>query len=133
MRMSDWSSDVCSSDLQQAVVRRCQPGFQYRMCRADAGMAGERHLVARAEDAQPVVGVGRGGGEDEGGFGQARPARDRLHGVVVETLRVVHDGKRIAGAGAVGEDVERSEEHTHELQSLMSISYAVFCLTKKTE
>src|SRR3546814_5782680 len=69
-------------------------------------MAGERHLVARAEDAQPVVGGGRGGGEDEGGFGQARPARDGLHRVVVEALRVEHDRERVAGAGAVGEDVE---------------------------
>src|SRR3546814_4087577 len=46
--------------------------------------------------------------------------------------------KRIAGAEAVGahktsmlQDLERSEEHTSELQSLMRISYAVFCLKKK--
>src|SRR3546814_996065 len=144
VRISCWSSDVCSSDL------------------------------------------------DEGGCGQARPARDGLHRVVVEALRVGHDRERVAGAGAVGEDVElevgaghgdpwgeegeraasvggrcragieervlagaasavsflppfrcdaksswlkpllqvpqgRSEEHTSELQSLMRISYAVFC------
>src|SRR3546814_7167722 len=37
----------------------------------------------------------------------------------------------IAGAGPFGRDLSRSEEHTSELQSLMRISYAVFCLTKK--
>src|SRR3546814_9463836 len=36
------------------------------------------------------------------------------------------------GIGAVGAFVVRSEEHTSELQSLMRISYAVFCLKKKT-
>src|SRR3546814_10652934 len=41
--------------------------------------------------------------------------------------------RRLPGiaAGIVGKDVDRSEEHTSELQSLMSISYAVFCLKKK--
>src|SRR3546814_2398326 len=44
-------------------------------------------------------------------------------------MRIVHDGRRFARAPA--QDV-RSEEHTSELQSLMRISYAVFCLQKKT-
>src|SRR3546814_2057287 len=38
----------------------------------------------------------------------------------------------LAMSGATGEGVERSEEHTSELQSLMRISYAVFCLKTKT-
>src|SRR3546814_3381736 len=37
-----------------------------------------------------------------------------------------------AAAGSLGDRVDRSEEHTSELQSLMRISYAVFCLKKKT-
>src|SRR3546814_1547100 len=37
-----------------------------------------------------------------------------------------------AGAGAFPDRAERSEEHTSEIQSLMRISYAVFCLNKKT-
>src|SRR3546814_4015784 len=39
-------------------------------------------------------------------------------------------GGGISGRGADGNDIERSEEHTSELQSLMRISYAVFCLKK---
>src|SRR3546814_6282193 len=37
------------------------------------------------------------------------------------------------GAGMMGAGIARSEEHTSELQSLMRISYAVFCLKKKTQ
>src|SRR3546814_5967569 len=40
-------------------------------------------------------------------------------------------GSHRAGTLAAGHDLERSEEHTSELQSLMRISYAVFCLKKK--
>src|SRR3546814_9747497 len=40
-------------------------------------------------------------------------------------------GFRLTTAGGVALDVSRSEEHTSELQSLMRISYAVFCLKKK--
>src|SRR3546814_2762616 len=51
-------------------------------------------------------------------------ARQRLVGIDVRRDRLD------AGAGAAADD--RSEEHTSELQSLMRISYAVFCLNKKT-
>src|SRR3546814_2067727 len=63
------------------------------------------------------------------GFGLAHPARfrsDRQIGVVER--RGGGDGG--AGRGA-GQGARRSEEHTSELQSLMRISYAVFCLKKK--
>src|SRR3546814_8100155 len=43
----------------------------------------------------------------------------------------VHAHRAPDGAGHAGEELERSEEHTSELQSLMRISYAVFCLKKK--
>src|SRR3546814_6070998 len=53
-------------------------------------------------------------------------------------LRVLEPGRRnaqqrprVAGAQGAHHDVVRSEEHTSELQSLMRISYAVFCLKKK--
>src|SRR3546814_6087436 len=42
-------------------------------------------------------------------------------------------GMPVAGAAQVNVDATRSEEHTSELQSLMRISYAVFCLKKKTQ
>src|SRR3546814_3118945 len=90
MRISDWSSDVCSSDL-------------------------------------------------EGGFGQIILGRDCLQHRVVEPFLERHHRRGIARKGAVGKGVDlrdrkaagRSEEHTSELQSLMRISYAVFCLKKK--
>src|SRR3546814_6337557 len=52
--------------------------------------------------------------------------------VVRDERRQDVEGRGLARAGAAGhEDVQRSEEHTSELQSLMRISYAVFCLNKK--
>src|SRR3546814_1508381 len=50
---------------------------------------------------------------------------------VLESTRVFRIGRAVAMDVAVMEFVERSEEHTSELQSLMRISYAVFCLKKK--
>src|SRR3546814_10260620 len=93
MRISDWSSDVCSSDLF-CVVRLClQPPHWLR-----------RPLVVRS------CGLFRIG---------------RLF------MRSCSQGMgTVAGAGHSVRD-GRSEEHTSELQSLMRISYAVFCLKKK--
>src|SRR3546814_6769963 len=59
-------------------------------------------------------------GHHAGGADRARPDAD-LHGVGAG----VHQGAGTPGGG------DRSEEHTSELQSLMRISYAVFCLKKK--
>ena len=88
------------------VARRRQSGLERGVRAADAGVAGERHLAARAEDADAdswrrPTSPGR-----EGGLRQPRPARDGLHGRVVQAFGVEHHGQRIAGAGAVGEDVE---------------------------
>src|SRR3546814_7631207 len=100
MRISDWSSDVCSSDLGahqpsggRGDLRPARP----------ARAAGGRGDAARSDSLRR-----RPAG--------ARPAlRDRR----------VEDRARAGLAGG------RSEEHTSELQSLMRISYAVFCLKKK--
>ena len=91
---------------QQAVARHRQAGLQHGVRRAHAGMPGERHLAARAEDADAVTGVRVGRRKHEGGLGQPRPARDRLHGRVVESFGIEHHAEWIAGAGAIGEDVE---------------------------
>src|SRR3546814_4545623 len=102
MRISDWSSDVCSSDLRIVPAPPVvDPARQHRR----EGERGER-----ADDKKHVV-----IGEDR------RLARRFAH-----HLR--------PGAGAAQRGIEdRSEEHTSELQSLMRISYAVFCLKKKTK
>src|SRR3546814_2497292 len=106
MRISDWSSDVCSSDLRR-VVRRGQGLFHQRHVeRRQRGLH-----VAQQVDVPAFVGV------DD----QARGRRRAAH-------RLDLRGRR------AGIDLDlRSEEHTSELQSLMRISYAVFCLKTKTK
>src|SRR3546814_1489434 len=91
MRISDWSSDVCSSDLD----------------------------------------VPAGGRADSGGTTVELPAGGVAAEVGVCTSPA-GDVTARAEPGWVACCAIRSEEHTSELQSLMRISYAVFCLKKKT-
>src|SRR3546814_10807534 len=110
MRISDWSSDVCSSDLG-----------------ADARVHVHRH-VKNTNDQQLVL----------------------THRLVIDHMRPVRElpvafPDLVAGPSHQGvlrqrtkdlihfPQVHRSEEHTSELQSLMRISYAVFCLIKKKQ
>src|SRR3546814_4362606 len=99
MRISDWSSDVCSSDLVHALTSRLTPnslikptagGISRPKCRPGAQAA------ARCAPPPPIT-------ADSTDDLEALPRRQAA----------------------------RSEEHTSELQSLMRISYAVFCLKKK--
>src|SRR3546814_4510185 len=86
LRSSDWSSDVCSSDLRA----RPAAGDQHHARRLRHRRGGGLRAAAAAAPARPA---------------HRRAARHPL----------------------------RSEEHTSELQSLMRISYAVFCLKKKRQ
>src|SRR3546814_6523893 len=97
MRISDWSSDVCSSDLFQ--LRRQQLGYDQSY--SDAIQS----LLGRANDLYS----GFAGGEYQRSLNLASALQSAIQ--------------------SMG---NRSEEHTSELQSLMRISYAVFCLKKKT-
>src|SRR3546814_8234459 len=131
MRISDWSSDVCSSDLRCAIVEgeepkkrarrpaRLQPGVEPRLERiarfitdpACHGAAGLDQLV-RAPDRASHLG---------------RRCRDECLAWSLEqrcraAFKIFQQHERRPD--------ERSEEHTSELQSLMRISYAVFCLKK---
>src|SRR3546814_7456693 len=117
MRISDWSSDVCSSDLRAGrveVVR--ERHLQHGNVRVGLQVA-QRHPRAVVESAP---GVDRG---EEAGVHQhahdLRRERGRARRRVLEFVE-----RR-------GESAERSEEQTSELQSLMRSSYAVFCLKKK--
>src|SRR3546814_5219880 len=104
MRISDWSSDVCSSDLcseRAFTLKRAAvlvPPFRYVKLMRTAWPSSPRW---RTGECQPST------------FGC-----DGRHG---EALRRSRRGSH------------RSEEHTSELQSLMRISYAVFCLTQKNK
>src|SRR3546814_8119273 len=112
MRISDWSSDVCSSDLAAACRRQCRA--------VGAALSG-RHLGRHRTDAR------------------ARPGC-RIKRLTVRrqpycsTPALLLDERLLdhilasAGGRAL---LPRSEEHTSELQYLMRISYAVFCLTKQ--
>src|SRR3546814_4567151 len=118
MRISDWSSDVCSSDLFELNVFKPLIG---------AAVIRSIHLlsVGMASFAERCVdGI--------------EPNRARITELVERSLMLV-----TALAPEIGYDNaakiakhahthgQRSEEHTSELQSLMRISYAVFCLKKK--
>src|SRR3546814_10734438 len=117
MRISDWSSDVCSSDLRLGQhARRDLPG-DTPLVFAPAARA---LLAAIADDRVPVA-VGLllivGGDLKREGF------------VVFERGPAVEAETRDTGNCEFDcQHVARSEEHTSELKSLMSISYAVFCL-----
>src|SRR3546814_10908081 len=126
MRMSDWSSDVCSSDLH--VVAVAEPPAP--------GGAAEVEVQLAAHRGSGVVVVA--GVADRACQAPAARAVD-AEVVERETLAVadqeIQSCARHALAVVEAEvvlQVERSEEHTSELQSLMRISYAVSCLKKKT-
>src|SRR3546814_9804285 len=117
MRISDWSSDVCSSDLIEPAAR------DDAATRETAVAIAEAQIVANG---QPLVGI---------------EAADQPVELAVERLALqaqfLGEGMELAiGVGIVGaiEDIDRavieiagrSDEHTSELQSLMRIPYALF-------
>src|SRR3546814_2744284 len=124
MRISDWSSDVCSSDLPfpRVLLEEALLGYPARTADERKRAAGD---IGR--DVRPHLGViVRETRLGDSRVGPVEPVRMGEHGLGA-----------LLPAGACGRDfrldhdVRRSEEHTSELQSLMRISYAVFCLKKK--
>src|SRR3546814_5002254 len=117
MRISDWSSDVCSSDLQHDHLRVCRAGQvgEVQLDRGAGEVAGRNDALARRVHPAQAVALGH---VDVLG---KRTEVDVVHGVAPG---IAHHVPGI---------VVRSEEHTSELQSLMRISYAVFCLKKKNK
>src|SRR3546814_4528334 len=123
MRISDWSSDVCSSDLDDLsdldviIIRRNrQARYEARLqdhaerpatrfLRLQIGITSGKNLKCR----RPRDWIGE----------SRRNARRRAIGWPISCSRV--------------DKIDRSEEHTSELQSLMRNSYAVFCLKKKNK
>src|SRR3546814_4736856 len=103
MRISDWSSEVCSSDLLGGLHRLQRHLFPHVHCRR-AG-----HEPAR-------LGL---------------PAISRGHQSLDLAVGVRAWPRLLRRPPQYPGGVARSEEHTSELQSLMRIPYAVFCLKKK--
>src|SRR3546814_5530218 len=123
MRISDWSSDVCSSDLSSRRIAAVRGILAYRLTEAfnQRRHLGRAQLERRAVDDQPRRHLADDCLLGERIFDERAPGRNQIDDVRGEPeLRC--DLHRAV----------RSEEHTSELQSLMRISYAVFCLKKKT-
>src|SRR3546814_9530331 len=107
MRISDWSSDVCSSDLWHLAV-------SFYLTVGDVGEA----ITVRSYDAPASGAKARVKAEDY---------QRRCRPCCAKPAPSVPGGSRHVDA------MLRSEEQTSELQSLMRISYAVFCLKKKNQ
>src|SRR3546814_3006548 len=112
MRISDWSSDVCSSDLLSLVdVRAGLEGYGDR--RRAIGVAGRRHIEQALYAIQLLL--------------------DHLSDILLQRRRfrpgICRPDREGRGRNRW---ILRSEEHTSELQSLMRISNAVFSLKKKS-
>src|SRR3546814_1367753 len=131
MRISDWSSDVCSSDLPDKPWRSAGADREVDYAlRQRFPLWGKRGL-ARTAATQDAVAVG---------LDRITTARDLLSDAEAAYARYWHADQAVAVLDrriALLRQVEemagvryalRSEEHTSELQSLMRISYAVFCL-----
>src|SRR3546814_2312214 len=130
MRMSDWSSDVCSSDLldeggaglgpgtlaehQDGLEGDDLAGLAFQLLDDDHVILGDFVLLAAGFDH-----CKHGAGPPNSSAFQVLPARLAAAG---KAPNMKHRGPMNRG---------RSEEHTSELQSLMRISYAVFCLKNK--
>src|SRR3546814_3383358 len=138
MRISDWSSDVCSSDLGQGP----------RSCAAAPAAVGETILSGKGFIPSPAKWWGPAVLEAECGrtsywaIREPAPLPSRLAPdgcgrapffSFSYTLRTVAEelSRDHKPRGRKGLTCPRSEEHTSELQSLMRTSYAVFCLKKK--
>src|SRR3546814_9151233 len=119
MRISDWSSDVCSSDLDRLRgYYKKATNFLYYSREGDQpldiyGFPGETGFVEQQRNA--------GDGTFAGVEGSVQSFLDFLPGV----------WKNFGVSLNASHILKRSEEHKSELQSLMRISYAVFCLKKK--
>src|SRR3546814_1941843 len=137
MRISDWSSDVCSSDLPRTRTPPVEA--------ADADLS--RHDRARSDLPVPAS-QAPGGHDHQRGPGdqsrcghrqwrERRCARPGRRGSPLTEMTCRHEPQGIRTWPTTMSrrpsmcPSRRSEEHTSELQSLMRISYAVFCLKKK--
>src|SRR3546814_4991182 len=128
MRISDWSSDVCSSDLLVAErLHRLSPRWDQPLVIMNCAALPETLIEAELF------------GHEAGAFTGATKARagrfEEAHGgtLFLDELGTLSMAAQDRLLRAVEYGEIRSEEHTSELQSLMRISYAVFCLKKKHE
>src|SRR3546814_3368206 len=124
MRISDWSSDVCSSDLSGLVKNLELIPDELKRQHLSRVLRGWAYLTANTIYLVPLI---------------AKHRRCRINGVLYDVRAPHHwsdaDVARMLFLETPNtvSNLMRSEEHTSELQSLMRISYAVFCLKKKNK
>src|SRR3546814_5196142 len=118
------------SDRLEQIVERRRLDAEQRVARA-----GEAELLGPVleDDEQPAIGMRLGENAQMGTFGKRPCLLDRLRSSGEPLPPLVAPAQEIAllGDAPLLAHPLRSEEHTSELQSLMRISYAVFCLKKK--
>src|SRR3546814_9881569 len=118
MRMSDWSSDVCSSDLPEQVRARPPAAAEFQPGAFRFGIAREQHVALDHRHCDVAV----------------RRAAEKLCDHRWREQSIIGGGDeqgivaRRQSSGERAADPLRSEEHTSELQSIMRNPYAVFCL-----
>src|SRR3546814_2389408 len=118
MRISDWSSDVCSSDLFDGKVVAANDDAIVVKLKPSEFAVLDPHLVTTVPS--------------EGAKVHVQPyARRRFDGLRADTPEVITE--KTADGVPYTITRHRSEEHTSELQSLMRNSYAAFCLKKKNQ
>src|SRR3546814_6853519 len=127
MLIYDWSSDLCSSVLLQEAfeLARITSGLSDSVLRHQYESISHMlapHVIRAIADRTIGIDYLEGWVEQPRGVLSGNKIRLRAFGA-----RCVH----VIAGNAPGISVQRSEEHTSELQSLMRISYAVFCLKKK--
>src|SRR3546814_9424591 len=121
MRISDWSSDVCSSDLVDIPVTiSLLIAGEFRSHESTSCPSKDSSRIARHHD-----------------WEASNPSRNHLSTSLsqrrseVPTIRLPRPSQNLIREDHKPALIHRSEEHTSELQSLMRISYAVLCFNKK--
>src|SRR3546814_8677404 len=135
MRISDWSSDVCSSDLVAPYLGRCVTVDDIERLLGEVTKAYIDRGYATTRAYLPEQDLSSGRLRIEVVEGRISRIEVDGSGVFVPGAFLYPDGDRLnlrrLEQGLDQINRLRSEEHTSELQSLMRISYAVFCLKKK--
>src|SRR3546814_8970782 len=148
MRISDWSSDVCSSDLSQidklAPIRPAStPSTVYttdipRTYAPANAKPRQRDTLARAPASPATMARRIGTMGSTHGVNDNNSPKTRHDRIILAQPAVARNAAMPVSPmfntapSPVSLPADRSEEHTSELQSLMRNSYAVFCLKKKT-
>src|SRR3546814_1160625 len=119
MRISDWSADVCSSDLNTIATTETGASLAWSDGATLTGGGSAAVSQVYMPDDMGVIDV----------------AVINSYVIVIPVQEDGYQGRFywIDPGEIVVDPLNRSEEHTSELQSLMRISYAVFCLKQKTQ